>query len=252
MKVILNPDASCPSCHCRGELTVRLWHGEEIHTLVPAASEPSPKQYACLYLRPFGNRVRARARLLAVAKAIQPFGTTVAFHAGELRLGWFRVVGNPRVIRVIEFIPYVSLIVTVPLLIWNLFVLVSELGTRVIERAIFRLNRIELVDSKDDRWQPTFRRLAFHSRLIVMDISMASGGVEYEAVFLRDPHLAKRLILIHNEDPSAIKTAEQHLASLRIADPDLTIPLVPYEAGDLRRLTQTLGELAACRMEPGH
>lgn len=244
MKVIPQADGSCPSCGSRGELSLRSWQGEQIRTLIPNRDEPSTAHYGCLYLRPFASRVRARARMRAVARAMRPLGTTVAFHAGEARLGWFGPLGRSPIFRVIGFIPKVGPLVSVPLLLWNLSVLVIERLHQAAQRSIFRMNGVELVDSMDDRWKPTFRRLAYASRMIVMDISATSAGLAYEAEFLRDPGIARRLIFIHNGSMAGLRVADEIVMSLRSADPDLTVPVVHYSVWSLRRLTARLGELA--------
>jgi hypothetical protein len=184
----------------------------------------------------------------AVAKAMRPYGTTVAFHSGEIRLGWFGPWSPNAFVRLLEYIPRIGFLVSLPIVLWNLFVLVVERVHQAVQRSIFKLDHVHLVDSQDDRWKPTFRRLAYHSQLIVMDLSMATAGVEYEAEFLSEPGLARRLIVIHDGTPAGIRAAEQHIDSLRAAHLDLTVPVVPYDVWHLRRLTARLGELSSSQV----
>src|SRR5262245_51783647 len=168
MQVLTLADGSCPSCGAHGELVVRILHGKTIQTLVPTpADERSPvPRSVCLYLRPFAKRFRAAARMRAIAQAMRPFGTTVALHAREEFLG-LKLVERGPVLTFITRIPRVGLLVSLPLLVWNSSIFLIALS----QRAMFRWYGVKLVDVQDDRWRSTFRQLAFHSHLIVMDAS---------------------------------------------------------------------------------
>ena len=78
MRVFTKSDGACPSCGARGELVARIWRGKPVQVLIPA--EDVVPTYACLYLRPFAVTFRAAARMRAVARAMRPFGKTVALH----------------------------------------------------------------------------------------------------------------------------------------------------------------------------
>jgi hypothetical protein len=100
--------------------------------------------------------------------------------------------------------------------LWRSTVWVIERLYRAVGRSVFKLNHIVIIDSFDDSWQSTFHRLAYHSKVIVMDLSAASSGVDYETEFLRAPDLASRMVVIHDGHPTALRTAEQHVNSLAL------------------------------------
>jgi hypothetical protein len=171
----------------------------------------------------------------AVAKGMRPYGTTVAFHAGEAAISWLGLAEPTPVMRF--FVGRLSSL-------WNLLVRLIGGTFSAVERSMFKVAHVALVDSLNDRWQATFRRLAYHSQFIVMDTSAASAGVVYEAEFLRDPDLARRLILIHDGTPTGLASTERQIKSLQPLNPGLTIPVIPYSDWRLHQLTARLGELS--------
>jgi hypothetical protein len=241
MRVLALPDGSCPSCGARGKTTLHVWHGHEVMALVPdqAAGADSVAQYACLYLRPFAGKFRAAGRMQAVARAMHPFGTTVALHANEARLGLKPVASK----RFVQALPMLGILGAVPIIAWDALVMLVEF----VERQLFPASGLELVEVTDDRWQPTFRRLAYRARMIVMDGSAATSGVTYETEFIADLALGNRVVLLHRTTTRARTAAEGHAARLRAAG--LSVPLVPYSIWRLHQLTADLGAVARVRME---
>jgi hypothetical protein len=127
------------------------------------------------------------------------------------------------------------------ILLWGVWGALWNAGVRLVEVGlgwVFTLNGVALVDTKDDRWQSTFRGLALRSRVIVMDVSAAHRGLDYEAEFIADLDLVNRLILIQNV--SSRVTSEQHVERLRSGRS--RIPIVRYRTWNLRRLTADLHE----------
>jgi hypothetical protein len=248
MKVLTLADGSCPSCGARGELALRVWYGKSIQALIPAPVEETNtvSHHACLYLRPFAKRFRAAGRMLAIARATQPFGTTVALHADEELLALKPVQMGP-ILRAISYIPRLGLLVSLPLVVWNGSILLLQLVMVFVSRGMFRWHRLELVDVSDDRWRSRFRQLAFHSRLIVMDVSSTTAGVLYEAEFIADIELSGRLVLLHDGTPSARRAAEQQVERLQAAG--VHVPVVAYGIWRLRRLTRELREVAKRHLE---
>jgi hypothetical protein len=221
MRVLLLADGSCPSCGAHGELETRVWQGKSVETLVPSRGEGAVLPYACVYLRPFARRFRAAARMRAVAEALRPYGKTVALHDREARAPFGRIKYRFLTTRLVG---------VVPIAIWNL-------SMRAIEAfSGWRLERhgVELVDARNDGWQPTFRRLALRSRLIVMDTSASAAGLAYEAGFISDLGLANRLLLLHD--------ASRAPESLLLPE---GLHVVNYRMWALRRLTADLRQAAS-------
>jgi hypothetical protein len=236
--VLTLTDGSCPSCGARGELAHHLWQGKQILALVPASgAEPdSAKRYACLYLRCFAKRFRASARMRAIARATQSSGTMVALHGPEARLGLSRMQDSGHFEGF--FVPFYEWM-------WN----TSVTFIQFVLRGTLLAHGVELVDVNADRWSQTFRRLASHSSVIIMDASVATAGLYYEADFIADLALADRLILLHNGRPAARVAAEQYVERLHPAG--IAVPIVPYSIWRLRRLTADLDTLFASRQNGG-
>jgi hypothetical protein len=243
MRVLTLADGSCPSCGAHGQVATRASHHGFIHTLVPEHTEEptTGPHYACLYLRPFATRFRAAGRMQAIARAMRPFGGTVALHASEELLG-LRPVDPGPVLKAIMRVPRLGLLVSLPLLVWNLSLLLLVL----VLRLIFRWQRLELIDVQDDRWRAKFRQLALHSHLIVMDASARTAGVLYETEFIADLELSGRLILLHNRTPTARLAAERHVKRLQALN--VSVPLVPYSIWNLSQLTSDLAAIACGRL----
>lgn len=229
MRVLAQPDGSCPSCGARGEVMARVWQGKTVQTLVPGEREAAAvvPAYACLYLRPFASRFRAAARMRAVARAMRPLGTTVALHGREARAPFGKRRLSP-LIMIMGAVWWMSVV------LWNVLMQLME----QVPAWNLKWHGVELVDTKDDGWRPTFRRLAFRSRFIVMDVSRSGAGLSYEADFIADLELASRLIVLHQGSASARAAAEAHVQRLRGLG--LDVPIVGYRNWHLRQLTSDL------------
>jgi hypothetical protein len=204
--------------------------------LAPASgTEPaSAHRYACLYLRPFAKWFRASARMRAIAQATRPFGTMVALHGPEGRLGLSRVPRDRRHFGAVLSYFYDW--------IWNNSVTFIEF----VFRGSMLAHGVELVDSSADRWSQTFRRLASHSSVIVMDASAATTGLSYEADFIADLALTDRLVLLHDGGREARIAARQFVE--RLHPERVPVPIVPYSIWRLRRLTADLATQVARRV----
>ena len=229
MRILPLHDGSCPSCGASGDTSHVVRRGRPVQVPVPADAHGNvqPPEYACLYLRPFAKKFRAKARLKAVARAMRPFGRTAALNAGEDRAPVF-------------------------MRIWSKINLESWLLHRLYNIATRRELRsldIELIDVVDERWRDQFHRLAFRSALIVVDVSASSAGVRYETEFVRDLGLANRMVVVHNGSSNAMTSLmveAGHLQSL-----GLTIPIVHYQWWALRRMTKEIRRIAESRRAEG-
>jgi hypothetical protein len=107
--------------------------------------------------------------------------------------------------------------------------------------AIWRLRRrgVRLVGKVEDAtWQATFRGLALHSRLIVMDVSASGAGLAYESDYIADLGLMDRLILIQAAgSPSG--DARRHFA-----EKGAHVPLLLYRTWRLGAFARELRHTA--------
>lgn len=233
MRVLIQADGSCPSCGARGEISLRSWQGKWVHTLIPRVSERKTSEYACLYLRPFGRTFRAGARMRAVARAMRPFGVTVALHASEARVQVRRA--NLDFFDRSSRSSYGFNVIMWLMILWNAWLWVAE----VSKGWYLRWCGIILVDAPGDAWPSTFRRLAAHSSVIVMDVSAATAGLAYEAQFIADLSLTDRLIFLLNRS-SSLDNVPAIPQVQELYSTGLTIPVVRYRIGWLHRLTREL------------
>ena len=158
----------------------------------------------------------------------------VALHGPEGRLGLRRVPRNRRHFALVFAYFYDWL--------WNTLVTFIEFVFRGSMSAI----GVEVVDVNPDRWSQTFRRLASHSSVIVMDVSAATAGLFYEADFIADLALTDRLVLIHNGGREASLAARWFVE--RLHPNGVPVPIVPYSIWRLQRLTADLATQFAPRM----
>ena len=171
----------------------------------------------------------------AIARATRPFGTMVALHGPEGRLGLSRVRDSRHVFGI--FVYFYEWM-------WNTLVTFIEF----VFRGSMLAHGVELVDSNADRWSQTFRRLASHSSVIVMDASAATTGLSYEADFIADLALTDRLVLLHDGGREAQVATRRFVE--RLHPERVPVPIVPYSIWRLRRLTADLATQVARRVPP--
>jgi hypothetical protein len=223
MRVLTLRDGSCPSCGATGEVVERVWRGRPVSVLIPPPMSVAPR-YACLCLRPFAVKFRAAARLRAVGHAMHPFGTTVALlDQTDHPFHWSKV-------PTITF-GMTSLIDLFFAALYGLWKLLRRRGVTLVGK----------VD--DERWHSTFRGLALHSRLIVMDVSRSGTGLAYEADYISDLGLSDRLILVHEEG----STPDDTLGHFR--EKGITPPVVSYESWRLGQFAQELRHTARVMLD---
>src|SRR4051812_3863380 len=222
MRVLTLADGSCPSCGAKGEIVERLWRGKRVDVLLP---EPKsvPLRHACLCLRPYAVKFRSAARLRAVGRAMRPFGTTVAlmdqtdrpFRRLKVRLIGWRLT-----------------------MVLNVLLAVGDVVWTVRRRGVQLVGKVE-----DATWQATFRGLALHAQLIVMDVSASGSGLVYETDYIADLGLADRLILIQTaESPS--EDTRRHLA-----EKGVNVPLLVYRTWRLGEFARELRHTARRMMD---
>jgi hypothetical protein len=282
-KVLLLADSSCPSCGARGEV-VPATAGRQPATLVPRIDVGTRRwRYACLYLRPFSDRLRGSARIRAVGRAMRPFGRTVTLHAGEARVRLRDVQPVTRATRFLdERRRHVGVILGVSVLgfiaagaalnltpraageilgsvsAWVLMAVFCILAWRALLLAIegalavyFRANGIDLVEGNPahdrnaapERWRASFGTLAVQSRFIVLDASRWGTGLAYELAFLRDLQLETRLILLCRDSRKAVAEFQSHARELEFAG--VHVPLVRYKWWRLGAMARQLRREAA-------